>query len=152
MKFTNEMITNKFVRLVEENNQAIVEHFMNDVLKHNKTVSFRNFDQQTLYNIGSRICKELSSWVAKDLPKEKVEEYYIKIGRERKSQGFFVSEVFQALVILKRHMWLFIRDNLENNIEELSQALALNDRVVLFFDRATRGLLLGFEEDERKLF
>ncbi len=152
MKFTNEMISNKFVSLVEENNQSIVEHFMNDVLKNSKTTAFRNFNQSTLYEIGSRICRELSSWVAKDLPQEKVQEYYIKIGKERKKQGVPASEVFQALVILKRHMWLFIRSNIGNDAEELTQALKLNDRIVLFFDRATHAMLHGFEIDERKMF
>ncbi len=147
-----DILTNKFVKLIEENYQVIVEHFMNDVLKNEKTSAFRRFDQQKLYEIGQRICRELSSYVIKDLPKEKVEEYYIKIGKERHSQNVPASHVFHALVILKRHMWLFVRKRMESDLSDYSQALHLNDRIVLFFDRASFAMLKGYEEEMEKMW
>ena len=68
-RITNSIITNKFVRLIEENHQEIIEHFMNDVLRNKKTVSYAKLDANDLYEIGSRVYRELSKWIAKDLPK-----------------------------------------------------------------------------------
>ena len=154
MQAKDTMIANKFVRLIEDNQQIIVEQFMNDVLKNPKTVAYRNFDQSDLYEIGSRVCRELSKWLTKDLPKEDVKNFYRKIGKMRLEEGIPQSHVFQALVLLKRHMWLFVRRQIDNDIHDYKQAMMLSDRVVLFFDRAAYYMMVGYEEemDRRKYF
>ncbi|OHD63902.1 MAG: hypothetical protein A2176_09045 [Spirochaetes bacterium RBG_13_51_14] len=146
-RITNSIITNKFVRLIEENHQEIIEHFMNDVLRNKKTVAYQKLDPHDLYEIGSRVYRELSKWVAKDLPKDEVKEYYKKLGKIRKHEGIPASQFFQALVLLKRHMWLFIRRQVENEITDYKQAMQVSDRVVLFFDRAAYYMLTGYEDD-----
>ena len=147
---TNTIIGNKFVRLIEDHHQEIIEHFMNDVLNNKKTIAYRNFDQQGLYEIGSRVYRELSKWVTKDLPKDEVKEYYTKLGKLRSQEGIPASQFFQALVLLKRHMWLFIRKRLEDEIADYKQAMEINDRVVLFFDRASYYMLTGYDEQREK--
>jgi hypothetical protein len=149
-RITNNIIQNKFVGLIEENHQEIIEHFMNDVLHNKKTVAYRKLDQHDLYEIGSRVYRELSKWIAKDLPKEEVKQYYHKLGQVRQKEGVPASQFFQALVLLKRHLWLFIRKQLENEITDYKQAMQINDRVVLFFDRAAYYMLTGYEEDTGK--
>jgi hypothetical protein len=149
-RLTNSIITNKFVRLVEENHQEIIEHFMNDVLRNKKTVAYRKLDPHDLYDIGSRVYREMSKWVAKDLPKEEVKEYYKKLGKIRHEEGIPASQFFQALVLLKRHMWLFVRKQLEDEMTDYKQAMEINDRVVLFFDRAAYYMLTGYENDPAK--
>ena len=149
-RITNSIIANKFVRLIEENHEEIIEHFMNDVFHNKKTVAYRKLDPQELYEIGSRVYRELSKWVAKDLPKEEVKEYYRKLGKIRMAEGIPASQFFQALVLLKRHMWLFVRRQLENEITDYKQAMEVSDRVVLFFDRAAYYMLIGYEEEAAK--
>ena len=56
-----------------------------------------------------------------------------------------------ALFLLKRQIWLYIlQEGLLTTNLELYQALELNNRVVLYFDRAiyylTRGYEIGAEE------
>jgi hypothetical protein len=149
-RITNNIVQNRFVRLIEENHQEIIEHFMNDVLRNKKTVAYHNLDPHELYDIGLRVYRELSKWIAKDLPKEEVKEYYHKLGKIRNKEGVPASQFFQALVLLKRHMWLFIRKQLENEITDYRQAMQVNDRVVLFFDRAAYYMLTGYEEESVK--
>jgi len=149
-RITNSIIANKFVRLIEENHEEIIEHFMNDLLHNKKTVAYRKLDPQEIYEIGSRVYRELSKWVAKDLPKEEVKEYYRKLGKIRMAEGIPASQFFQALVLLKRHMWLFVRRQLENEITDYKQAMEVSDRVVLFFDRAAYYMLIGYEEEAAK--
>lgn len=149
-KITNSIITNKFVRLIEENHQEIIEHFMNDILRNKKTVAYSKLDSHDVYEIGSRVYRELSRWIAKDLPKEEVKEYYTKLGRIRQKEGIPASDFFQALVLLKRHMWLFVKRKLEDEMTDYKQAMEVSDRVVLFFDRAAYYMLIGYEEENRK--
>lgn len=149
-RITKSILSNKFVRLIEENHQVIIEHFMNDVLRNKKTVSYAKLDANDLYEIGSRVYRELSKWIAKDLPKEEVKLYYQKLGMIRRNEGIPASEFFQALVLLKRHLWLFIQGELENEMTDYKQAMEVNNRVVLFFDRAAYYMLTGYEEEYRK--
>jgi hypothetical protein len=149
-RITNSIITNKFVRLIEENHQEIIEHFMNDVLRNKKTVAYRKMDPNELYDIGIRVYKELSRWVERGLPKEEVKEYYTKLGKIRHNEGVPASQFFQALVLLKRHMWLFVKEKLENEMTDYKQALEVSDRVILFFDRAAYYMLTGYEEENSK--
>ena len=149
-RITNSIITNKFVRLIEENHQVIIEHFMNDILRNKKTVAYRKLDPEDIYEIGSRVYRELSKWVAKDLPKEEVKGYYKKLGKIRNDEGIPASQFFQALVLLKRHMWLFIRRQLENEMTDYKQAMEVSDRVILFFDRAAYYMLTGYENEPGK--
>jgi hypothetical protein len=149
-RITNSIITNKFVRLIEENHQEIIEHFMNDVLRNKKTIAYRKMDPHDLYEIGIRVYREMSRWVAKDLPKDEVKEYYAKLGKIRNNEGVPASQFFQALVLLKRHMWLFVKKQLENEMTDYKQALEVSDRVVLFFDRAAYYMLTGYEEESGK--
>ncbi len=149
-RITNNIVQNRFVRIIEENHQEIIEHFMNDVLHNKKTVAYRKLDQQDLYEIGFRVYSELSKWIAKDLPKEEVKQYYHKLGKIRLNEGVPASQFFQALVLLKRHMWLFVRKQLENEITDYKQAMEISDRVVLFFDRAAYYMLTGYEAETEK--
>ncbi len=149
-RITNSIISNKFVRLIEENHQEIVEHFMNDLLHNKKTIAYRKLDVNDIYEIGIRVYRELSKWVAKDLPKEEVKEYYKKLGKIRLQEEIPASQFFQALVILKRHLWIFVRRKLDNEFTDYKQAMDVNDRVALFFDRAAYYMLIGYEDEAGK--
>ncbi|MCU0848641.1 MAG: hypothetical protein MUD12_12215 [Spirochaetes bacterium] len=152
IKTSNDITTNKFVRLIEENHQEIIEYFMNDIIKNKKTTAYRNLDSQKLYEIGSRVYRELSRWVTKELTKEEVKEYYFKLSKVRITQGIPAAQVFQAQVLLKRHMWLFIMKHLGNDITDYKQVVDLINRVIVFFDRAAYYTLAGYEEELNKKF
>jgi len=140
-------ITNKFVKLIEENHQQIIEQYMNDLLKNEKTTAYRALDRQLIYEIGDRVYRELSQWLAKGLPKQDIEMFYEKLGKMRLKQGVPASQIFHALVLLKRHMWLFIYQKLEHDTKDYKQIIDLINRVLLFFDRATYHMLLGYERE-----
>ncbi|HEY5501987.1 MAG TPA: hypothetical protein VIJ97_01620, partial [Candidatus Anoxymicrobiaceae bacterium] len=65
--------------------------------------------------------------------------------------GYGVEEVVMALMLLKRHVWLYIVQEgfLKTNLE-LYQALELNNRVVLYFDRAIYYVTEAYSEEDEK--
>lgn len=143
---TGDIITNRFVELIEDNHQKITEQYMNDLLKNPDTIAYRNLDRQTVYEAGNRIYRELSKWITKRYPKEEIATYYRKIGRERFEQGIPFSQAARALILQKRHLWLFVMDKLYYDASVYKQAIDLNNRVVLYFDRATFYMLQGYED------
>ena len=143
----NNLIANKFVKLIEENHQIIVEQYMNDLLRNKKTAAYRNLDRQVIYEIGDKVYRELSLWLSKGRSEREIDNFYEKLGKMRLQQGIPASQVFHALVLLKRHMWLFVKQRLENDVVEYQQAIDLVNRVILFFDRAIYHMLIGHEKE-----
>ncbi|HON78218.1 MAG TPA: hypothetical protein PK544_06980 [Spirochaetota bacterium] len=144
------MLYNRFVMLVEEHHQEITERFMNDLLHNPETPAYRNLDRNDIYEHSDRVFRDLSRWITRDFPKSKIEERYKKLGRDRFSQGVPFSQVQKALVLQKRHLWLFVMDKLYSDLTSYKEAIDLNNRVVLYFDRATFYMLEGHEEKLHK--
>ena len=150
MKTKSSLLFNRFVRLVEENHQEITERFMNDLLKNPDTMAYRsNADREMIYQSSDSVYRDLSQWIDREYPKEKIAEHYEKIGRERRGLGIPVSQVQKAMVLQKRHLWLFVMDKLYDDLTSYKEAVDLNNRVVLFFDRATTFMLRGYEDRGR---
>jgi hypothetical protein len=146
MRAKGVILTNKFVELIIENHQQITEHFMNDLLSNPETSAYKNLDSQSVYESGNRVYRELSKWITKEYPKEEIAKQFRRIGKERFKQGIPFSHAYKALVLLKRHLWLFVEREMDYEISDLKQALDLSNRVVLYFDRAAFYMLQGYEE------
>jgi hypothetical protein len=142
----SNILTNQFVELIEENHQEITELFMNDLLKNPDTFSYRKLNRQEVYESANSIYREISKWIVKQYPKEEIEQRFRQLGRVRFEQGIPASQVYRALVLLKRHLWLFVLKKLYYDASIYEQAIDLNNRVVLYFDRACFFMLLGYEE------
>lgn len=142
------ILYNRFVKLIEEHHQEITERFMNDLLKNPDTRAYANIDRNSIYESSDRIYRDLSRWITKDTAKDIIRDHYVKLGRDRLAQGVPQSQVQKALVLQKRHLWLFVMDKLYGDLTSYKEAVDLNNRVVLFFDRATHFMLQGFEQGE----
>ena len=143
------LLYNRFVKLIEENHQEITERFLNDLLRNPDTAAYGRLDRSSVYESSDRLYRDLSLWIARDFPKEKIRDRYTKVGRERRDQGIPYVQVQKALVLQKRHLWLFVMDKLYNDLTSYKEAVDLNNRVVLYFDRATNFMLQGYEEAGR---
>ena len=139
------ILENRFVEIIEENHQAITEQYMNDLLRNPDTVAYRNMDRHKVYEEGDRVYRELSKWIVKQYPKAEIAKYYSKLGREKFDQGVPFSQAQKAMVLQRRHLWLFILNKLYYDASLYKEALDLNNRVVLYFDRAMYHLLEGYE-------
>lgn len=72
---------------------------------------------------------------------------YTELGAQRRSEGFLLSEVIQALIVTRQVLWRKVEaDGLLDTALDLYAALELNDRVTLFFDRAIFHAARGYEQ------
>ncbi|HMB20891.1 MAG TPA: hypothetical protein VKQ10_07480 [Spirochaetota bacterium] len=140
------VLTNRFVQLIEENHQEITEQYMNNLLRHPDTVAFQNLDRQIIYEYADNLYRELSKWIARNYSKEEIAVHYRKIGHERFEQGIPFSQAVKAMTLQKRHLWLFVLDKLYDDPTVYKEAVSLNNRVVLYFDRAAFFMLQGYED------
>ncbi len=141
------MISEKLVELIENDADILTKHWLNDVKENPSTPTYHTFSEEKLYQRAHLVCSQLSHWISRETKKEDIKNYYTKLGNERFKEGFGLYEVVSAFVLLKRHLWLHIlSDGQLSTAFELYQSLELNNRVVLFFDRAIYYLIIGYEE------
>ena len=146
------MISEKLVSLIESNADVLTKHWLDDVRENPSTPTYHIFPEEKLYKRAHIVYSQLSHWISRETSKDEIRNYYVKLGEERFSEGFALHEVISALVLLKRHLWLHIlSDGQLSTAFELYQSLELNNRVVLFFDRAIYYTSIGYEEGVRKV-
>ena len=91
------ILSNKFVQLIEENYESLTEIFMNDLLKHPETMAYRGSDRDVIYKASVMMYKDLSKWISREFSKEKIEERYFKFGRERFDMAIPLQQVIKGL-------------------------------------------------------
>ena len=97
-----------------------------------------------IYDVYSR----LDSWLGRKSRTGELQQSYIQLGKKSVKEGIPLHELVMYLMLIKRHLWLFVRENqFFDSTYECYQALELNNKVVLFFDRAIFSAIIGYEEE-----
>jgi hypothetical protein len=142
-------ISQRLVTLIEKNADELTKNYISDVRKHPGTPTYHTFDEKKLYERAYLVYSQLGRWISRETTKEDIRKYYTALGAQRRREGFDFSEIVQALIILRRHVWLkVLSDGFLDSALDLQQALDLNNRVVLFFDRAIFFSAQGYESGE----
>ncbi|MDP8254912.1 MAG: RsbRD N-terminal domain-containing protein [Candidatus Alcyoniella australis] len=140
------MLYHRLVELIEKNADDLTKRWIKEIRSNQQTPTYAEFDEQQLYEGTYSVYSELGKWIGKETTKQDVEQHYTSIGRQFRKEGLALSEVIQAMVLIKRHLWLkVLRDGLLDTVIDLHSALELNNRVVLFFDRAIYFSTIGYE-------
>ena len=143
------LIFEKLVKLIESNADQLTKNWLNDVQKHPTTPTYHTYDREELYQRAFQVYSQLGKWISKGTSKEDIAEHYLSLGKQRRQEGFALSEVIQALIITRRHVWLrVLSEGFLDTALDFHQALELNNRVVLFFDRAIFFTSQGYEQTE----
>ncbi len=138
------ILANKFVKLIEESHEELTEIFMNDLLRHPETEAYRNSGRDDIYRFSDLVYKDLSVWISKEFSKDKIEERYGTMGKDRFEAGIPIEQVMKALMLQRRHIWLFVMDKMYDDRTDYMEALELNNRVTLYFDRAMIAMVRGY--------
>jgi hypothetical protein len=145
--FAHFTVSRKLVDLIESHANELTIRCINNLKEHPSTQTYHTYDENKLYKRVFRVYSQLGKWISRETSKEEIAIHYEALGAQRKREGFKLSEVIQALIILRRHLWLkVLAEGFIDNVLELNQALALNNRVILFFDRAIHYAIKGYEE------
>ncbi len=141
------MVTRRFAKLIETRAEKIAKLWLKEVKASKYTPTYHAFSEEELFNLALRVYESLGYWLSPETQREEIRLYYMDSGKQRYLEGFRLEEVVMALILLKRYLWLevlsegFVSSNLE-----LYQVLELNNRVVLYFDRAVYFTIAGYQE------
>ena len=140
-------VSQKLVELIERNAAELTNNWLADVRKELSLSSYHRFDNIELYNRAFRVYSQLGRWISRETTKDDIARDYMALGAERRKEGFSLSEIIQALILIRRNLWKkILEEGLLDTTLDLYQAIELNNRVMLFFDRAIYYTAVGFEE------
>jgi hypothetical protein len=141
-------MSDKLVKLIEKNAKQLSNNWLSDVKKHQHTPTYHTYNEEELYNRAFDVYSRLSKWISRETSKEAICKHFFALGVQRRKEGFAVSEVIQALIITRRHIWLKVMsEGFLDSALDMYKALELNNRVVLFFDRAIHYTAVGYESE-----
>jgi hypothetical protein len=144
-----EYMSDKLVKLIEKNAEKLSKNWLSDVRNHPTTPTYHVYNEKELYDRAFDVYSRLSKWISKETSKEEIYDHFFALGVQRRKEGFAVSEVIQALTITRRHIWLkVLSEGFLDTALDMYKALELNNRVILFFDRAIHYTAMGYENEE----
>lgn len=142
----------QLLELIRDNANELTRRLSRDLLSMEETKGYRKFSEDVIYDRVFDVYSKLSSWLGlDDHTTSEVKKVYTELGRKRYREGIPLHEVVLAFMLVKRRLWEFIQERqyLETTFE-MKQALELNNKVVLFFDRVIYFVSMGYEEELRK--
>lgn len=142
------MIYSKLVKLIEDNQEELVRRSLKELLSRDETRCYRDVKPEILKERVSDVYVRLISWLNRERSAADIQKYYIDLGKRRFAECIPISEVAISFMLMKRHLWLFVTEKqFFDSTYECYQALELNNKVVLFFDRIIYFAITGYEEE-----
>lgn len=145
------LISDKLVELVEKHSDIIIKRWTARLLSDPTTSSFSEKNLKAIKEKAHSVIKHLGKWVNYDTGKDEIGRRYAEEGINLFAMKIPLCEAVRALVVLRRTLWLFvINESRFDSPLEMHQMSELNDRVIVFFDRALYYMIRGYTEAMNK--
>ena len=141
------LVSRKLIDLIERQADELTRLYLDEVKGNPLLSSYRKIDQDELYKRAYRVYHHLGKWISKETTKEEIRAYWWELGKQRRLEGLPLSEVILSLCVLRGLLWKEIED--EGTMDtalDLYEAMELNNRVIVFFDRAVYYASCGYAD------
>jgi ADP-ribose pyrophosphatase YjhB (NUDIX family) len=143
-----DYLSDKLVRIVEANADTIGRRWLADVKTSKTTPTYAVSDGHRTYQRFMKLLLEFSKWLGGTYSDQEIRENYRALGKQRKEEGFQLSEVLSALSLIRKHIWEFaLSHQVWTKTIDIYMSLELERRMVLYFDKAAFYLAKGYEEE-----
>lgn len=140
------MLTGKLVKIIETRADDIAMTWYRDVRESQYLPTFRKLSEEQALSIATNVYRRLGYWLMPSSGEE-ARDVYERFGESMYFKGFLMEEVVMTLILIKRYLWLhLLEEGVMATRLEIYQALDLNNKVVLYFDRAIYFALAGFQD------
>lgn len=139
------MLSDYLVHEIETNASEIADAWLADVLASKSTSVYRTIDGEKLRERVTSALSQFGRWLRGAEGDDELRAFYTAVGRERREQGFAPHDVFSALALLKKHVWLHgCARSISGRPIEAYRGLELSRRIATFFDKAVYHAIRGF--------
>jgi 8-oxo-dGTP diphosphatase len=142
------LLSDTLVSSIRDHAKDISELWLNDVRCNPTTPTYGKVEPDGLRERVAIALSQFSNWLSGGGADKDVRDFYMQLGRERKSQGFGLYEVISSLSLLRKHIHNFTIDKgvWESAIDAYT-VLELERRIILFFDKASYNTARGFAKE-----
>jgi hypothetical protein len=127
--------TAKLVDLTQKNAEAIAMQWTRDVKTNEKTYTYHEASEDKIIHQAKDFYNNFQMMFLNESPYEQAEEIFEKYAEERYREGIPLHEALYALILMRRHMWLYAEFQAMFNAEvEHRQAVGSLSRTILMFD------------------
>lgn len=146
-KISKNSLIKRLVGIIEKNQENIIYSWMEDVKDGKSTSEFHKVDRKKLFITCNRIISQIVLWLRGEFDISHLKNFYIKLGKERKREGFKISETLSALSLICKHIWDFaIAQGVWHKNIDIYMTFEMQRWMTVFFDFAAFYLTRGFEE------
>ena len=147
LEMKKRLLSDSLVELIEEHSAHIAKLWIEDARCNRSTPTYHDFDQEALYRRVFLVISHFGKWLKGSYGGQDIITYYTNLGKERKMEGFRLSEVVSALSLTKKHIWEFAlsRETWSRTID-IYMVLEFAKRISIFFDRAAHYVAKGYDE------
>ena len=147
--FSGTPVSKRIMNLIEKHADELTAGWLAEIRKDIATPIYSRFEnEKELYQRAHRVFGQLGRWINLEATKEDLERYWTDLGRERRREQIPLSEVVHSLGLIRKHFWTKVEsEGLFDTSSDMYQAMDLQNRVTLFFDRAIYYAVLGYEKE-----
>ncbi|HOQ42338.1 MAG TPA: NUDIX domain-containing protein [Smithellaceae bacterium] len=142
-------LTRRLLNVILKNKEKMINQWIEEMTTSPSTSEYHGYEIHVLYNICDKIISQITLWLGNAYDIERIKNFYIKLGVERKKAGAKISGVLSALSLIRKHIWdvALAQGALQKNLD-LYMTFELQRRMTIFFDLATFYITRGYEEHE----
>ena len=127
--------TSKLVDLTQKNAEAIAMQWARDVKTNAKTYTYHETSEEKILREAKYFYNNFQMMFFNESPYEQAKEIFEKYAEERYREGIPLHETLYALILMRRHMWLYAEFQSLFNVEvEHRHAVESLSRTILMFD------------------
>jgi hypothetical protein len=127
--------TAKLVDLTQKNADTIARQWAKDIKTNAKTYAYHNASEEEIILQAKYFYNNFQLMFFNESPYEQAKEIFEKYAEERYKEGIPLHEALYALILMRRHMWLYAEFQSIFNVEvEHHQAVGSLSRTILMFD------------------
>jgi hypothetical protein len=142
-------VSKRLVDLIEHGAKELTHQWVREVRTQDSMPHYRAQDEEQVFERAFRVYSQLGRWLSQDMTKAEIRDYWMALGRERCREGYALSEIIQALSLIRRHLWIKVdSEGLLDTALDLRHGIELFTRVLIFFDRAIYYAVIGYEAAE----
>ncbi|NQU34476.1 MAG: NUDIX hydrolase [Bacteroidetes bacterium] len=144
---SGNFVSDKLIKIIENNADIIARRWLSDVITNNSTPTYATSDSEISLQRNLWVIGQFEKWLGGDYDNEELRKYYRKLGKDRKKEGFALSEILSAISLTRKYIWEFaLSQQLWTSTIDIYMTLELERRMMLFFDRASFYAARGFEQ------
>jgi len=145
-----EMLSDALVRFMRDHAAEVAERWTEDVRTNPTTPSYRRVDPERLKEGAVRALSQFTRWLGGEEGDYEVRDFYRSVGEQHRRRGFALDEVISSLALFRKHIWTFARSQgVWRRPIEVYRVLELDQRFVVFFDKAVYQAVKGYEKRQR---